>query len=149
MKSSKRERMVWDASAIGAVVLGEPEAEALDPLLRRAAASKLSIMTAAFCQVEVANAVWKASALRGLLTASQAEARLARLIELPIVRIQATPFLERSLRLAGELLHPVYDTLYLAIAQALSAPLLTYDESFRNKTISRVPSYASLFASLP
>jgi predicted nucleic acid-binding protein len=78
--------------------------------------------------VEVANALWKKIGRREVSVAEAAEVldvlRTTRLEIRP-----AAPLLERALELATALDHPVYDCVYLALAEACRARLVTDDAS--------------------
>jgi len=63
--------------------------------------------------------------LRGEVSAADAEAALADLAALPITRYPHTPLLLRAFALRANA--TVYDALYLVLAEALAAPLLTRD----------------------
>ena len=79
---------------------------------------------------ELGNAIWK-RLRRGEVEASGAE--IADQLEkvASIVRtVDETPMMPRAVELAVELNHPVYDCVYLAVAEALDEELLTADEKF-------------------
>ncbi len=71
--------------------------------------------------------VFRRFILRGDLTAERAHRAIERLGGLPLTRYPHLPFLHRALELRGNL--TVYDALYLVLAEALGAPLLTRDEA--------------------
>jgi len=71
-----------------------------------------------------------ASVLRGLvqgskLTETRAQAALQDLVELPLVRHPHEPLLQRVWQLRSNL--TAYDAAYVALAEALDAPLVTCD----------------------
>lgn len=85
----------------------------------------------ALVQVEVANALWKyvRAGIVNLEDACEGVAVLAELIDL-------TPdnaLLGRAQQLSAELDHPVYDCLYLALAQKRACPLVTADKRLAEK----------------
>lgn len=89
---------------------------------------------------EVGNALWKRVQRGELIDDGEIAARLA---DLPnyVRTVDETPLLPRSLDLAVELGHPVYDCVYLALAEAEEDELLTADKRFF--TAARNTRYAS------
>jgi predicted nucleic acid-binding protein len=77
--------------------------------------------------IECGNILWKKAA-KGDLTLEQASLALRELQTSPVEIGASGPLLERALRLAGELRHPVYDCIYLALAEERKMPLVTADE---------------------
>jgi predicted nucleic acid-binding protein len=78
---------------------------------------------------EVGNALWKRVRKGELAEDAEIADRLADLDHL-IRTIDETPLVARALRLAIELAHPVYDCIYLALAEANEDELLTADGRF-------------------
>ncbi len=119
--------LVVDASAAVKWVVqesGRPDA------LRYAAGERL--VAPDFVLAEVANILWKKLRL-GQLNSEQAERGLA-FVSHAYERLLATEVLiGRSLKLAEQLDHPVYDCLYLACAEAEDAGLLTADRRLSEK----------------
>lgn len=76
-------------------------------------------------RLELANAFWK-KILRGEMTEAQASRGLGE-VDDGLVAFPSGPLVERALSLAVELGHPVYDCVFLALAQSLSVQLLTAD----------------------
>jgi predicted nucleic acid-binding protein len=62
------------------------------------------------------------------MSTSRASAALTMLLELPLVRFEHTPLLERVWQLRHAL--TAYDAAYVALAEALDAPLVTRDRAF-------------------
>lgn len=75
-------------------------------------------------EYEVASAL-RREALRGELAPSRAATALADLAQLPVTRHSPQPLLARIWELRGSL--TVYDASYVALAEALDAPLVTAD----------------------
>lgn len=75
---------------------------------------------------EVANALWKAIR-RGELAADGAADRLESLGRILELRSE-TELMPRALEIAVELQHPVYDCVYLAMAEEVGTELLTADQ---------------------
>jgi predicted nucleic acid-binding protein len=74
----------------------------------------------------VCNAGWLAGR-RGAVSAAQ-HARIAEDITRVFDRLERlAPYASRAAAIAHELDHPVYDCFYLALSEALGAPLVTAD----------------------
>jgi predicted nucleic acid-binding protein len=92
--------------------------------------SRTELIAPTLLHAEVGNALWK-RALRGEIVAAGEElaAQLEKVAS--IVRtVDETPMLPRAVEMAVELRHPVYDCVYLALAEAYDDELLTADERF-------------------
>jgi predicted nucleic acid-binding protein len=76
--------------------------------------------------VEVANAAWK-GARRGLVAPGQLAAAAERLPDWLDQIHPVRPLLPRAVSIARELDHPVYDCVYLALAEREAAALVTAD----------------------
>jgi predicted nucleic acid-binding protein len=77
--------------------------------------------------IECANILWK-KATKGDLTGRQASRALTELRGAPVIISAAEALLEKALAIATGLSYPVYDCIYLALAQERKMPLLTADE---------------------
>jgi predicted nucleic acid-binding protein len=86
--------------------------------------------------------VLRRHARRGDIEASAARQLLDDLIDLPLVRFDHAPLLERAWELRGNV--TFYDALYLALAEALDAPLWT-----RDAALAGVPGCAAEVVVLP
>lgn len=113
--------LVLDASAVVELLLGGARAE---PVLEQMEAHEGELHAPALLDSEVLHA------FRGLTrTAGVSQARGAMAVELlgslPVARHPATPLLPRMWELRHRL--SGYEATYLALAEALDAPLLTFD----------------------
>ncbi|MBT3330756.1 MAG: type II toxin-antitoxin system VapC family toxin [Rhodospirillaceae bacterium] len=77
-----------------------------------------------FLRIEVANALWKSEAA-GLLNTDQADRAWRNLDESGIRLVPDNDHLDRARSIARGLRHSIYDCLYLAVAEANEATLLT------------------------
>jgi predicted nucleic acid-binding protein len=77
--------------------------------------------------VEVANAAWK-GVRRGLVAPEQLAAATERLPDWLDQIHPVRPLLPRAVAIARELGHPVYDCVYLALAERAAAVLVTADQ---------------------
>jgi predicted nucleic acid-binding protein len=113
--------MIVDASVAFKLIVAEPGTDEAMRWLEKEELAAPALMLS-----EVANGLWKRVRRGELDGSTDIEARVAALTRL--VRIstgaEAAP---RALRLAIELDHPVYDCLYLALAEANEDRLLTAD----------------------
>jgi predicted nucleic acid-binding protein len=76
--------------------------------------------------VECANIIWKKVRL-GDLGPRDAAGRLDLLLRAPVAITASRELLDRALQIALDLKHPVYDCVYLALAQSRKLPLVTAD----------------------
>jgi len=86
-----------------------------------------------FIQIEVANALWK-YVRAGQLALEDALEGAAVLSD----RLRLYPdsdLLAPAQRLAAQLAHPVYDCLYLSLAQRLACPLVTADRRLAGRAV--------------
>lgn len=96
----------------------------VDPELDRRLLGEDSLHAPHLVGVEVANALRRLTA-RGLLTDHRARDALLDLDALPVVRYAHEPLLGRAWELRNALSIP--DGMYVALAEALEAPLVTCD----------------------
>ena len=118
--------IVVDASALAAFILREEGWRRLAKYLADAIAPDHVVK-------EVANAVWRAARLRGLLSeeeAWRAYALLHRMIGKNLVLEPKLKYLDKALEIMARRV-AVYDAIYLALALEKELPLLTLDERQR------------------
>ncbi len=114
--------IVVDASAvIDLLLLLPPHGSAI---AARLAAEAPDVAAPHLLDVEVAQ-VLRRWVLAGKLTDARARGALQDLADLPLVRYEHGPLLDRAFDLRANA--TVYDAVYLALAEALAAPLLTRD----------------------
>jgi len=80
--------------------------------------------------LEVANALWK-KARHGDVPAGDLQPAVTRILASDITLVPTLTLLERSVRLAVEISHPVYDCVYLVLAEERGAPLASLDARLR------------------
>jgi predicted nucleic acid-binding protein len=78
---------------------------------------------------EVANALWR-HVLRRELEPERAEGLLRELTVAPVLTTPLEADIQIALRLANELSHPIYDCIYLALAQRERTHVITADRRF-------------------
>jgi predicted nucleic acid-binding protein len=120
-------RFVVDASVALKWLIAEPGSDAAASLRHAERLSAPDLIVP-----EVGNALWKAMR-RGELTADEA-ALAARLMEQSDIELRPMRALLRpAIRLALALDHPVYDCIYLALADEERCALVTADERLIRK----------------
>ena len=113
--------IVLDASAVVELLLGGARAEPVLPILER---HEGALHAPALLDTEVAHA-FRGLTLRGLIQDRRGRAAIEILQALPLHRHPATPLLPRIWELRGRL--SAHDATYVALAEALDAPLATFD----------------------
>ena len=113
--------IVADASAILELLLRTPFGAAVDARLFRA---RETVHVPALLDLEVAQ-VLRRYVARGDLAEPRARASLDLLVAFPMERYSHEPLVRRIWELRGNL--TAYDAAYVALAEALRAPLLTCD----------------------
>lgn len=112
--------LVIDASVLAVALLDDgPDGDAIRDRLRGE-----RLAAPALIDLEVAS-VWRGLARGGGLDPRRVGLALDDLRDLPIKRVEHTPFLPRCWELRDNL--TIYDAAYVALAEALQAPLLTGD----------------------
>jgi predicted nucleic acid-binding protein len=117
--------LIIDASVASKFVIEEEGSDRAQHWISRA-----ELLAPTLLHAEVGNAIWK-RVQKGEMAAAAAD--VAEQLEkvASIVRtIDETPTLPRAVELAIELKHPVYDCVYLALAEQMDDELLTADRRF-------------------
>jgi predicted nucleic acid-binding protein len=132
---------VLDASVAAKWFL-PPEEETLVPearqLLADYVAGKLNLLAPDLFWVEIGNILWK-SARRGRVTPQSAADAIDALLEMNIPTIRSQPLLKDAFAIAARFDRTVYDAVYVALAFASEAPLVTADERLANALAARGP----------
>ncbi len=117
-------RLVLDASVVVKWYVperGTPEAIAIRDTIPFLAAPDL-------LTTELGNAVWK-KLQRGEISRTDADAIIqAFVVSRQVALYSARPLLEPAFAAAADIQHPIYDALYLALAEILGCPLVTDDQ---------------------
>jgi predicted nucleic acid-binding protein len=126
--------LVADASLLVPLLVAEPGSAAA----RAVVAAEPDLIAPELILAETLNALWRKQRLGQIDDADRLEA--IGLIGAPLVTLVPTPPLAmRASALARELDHPVYDCLYLALAEREGVRLVTDDRRLR-ATAERLPS---------
>ncbi len=122
--SAKTAIVIIDASVAFKWVVEEPDSgDAIGWI------GRTELIAPVLIHAEVGNALWKRVRRGELRADEEIDARIADLSAY-VRTMDETPFLPRALRMAIELQHPVYDCVYLAMAEHLDDELLTADKKF-------------------
>lgn len=116
--------LVVDASVALKWVVPESLSEHADRLL----AGDHDLAAPDLLGTEAANALWK-KVLRNELSPRDAREALYLLLHGGLTWHATQPLLPRALEIARLARHPIYDCVYLALAERLGAPLVTADAS--------------------
>lgn len=108
----------------------EPDSEIAAQLLGRPLAAPDLI------RAEVGNSLWK-KVRKGEITPAQAQSALPQLAR-SVMLLPSEALAESALDLALELGHPIYDCVFLALAQTLDFPLITADKRLWSQTRNTV-----------
>ena len=115
--------LVVDTSVAIKWVVPETGSEEADSLL----AGEHALEAPDLLATEAANTLWKKS-VRGELSARQAREALDVLLHGGLTWHPTSALLPRALDLARASRHPVYDCVYLALAESIDATLVSADE---------------------
>lgn len=121
ISSGKIAIVIIDASVAFKLVYEEPDSAAA-----MAWVGRTELVAPTLIHSEVANALWKKVRRKELVDDGAIDTRIAELA-FYIRTVEETAHLPRALKLAIELGHPVYDCVYLALAEAAGEELLTAD----------------------
>jgi predicted nucleic acid-binding protein len=113
-------RVVCDASALLELLLGTRAGQAVDRVVR----GRVGVDAPALFDVEICAAA-RSRVARGELAASRARELVADLVALPVVAWPHRPLLDRVWALRENI--SSYDAVYVALAEALDARLVTAD----------------------
>jgi predicted nucleic acid-binding protein len=117
---------VVDASVAIKWLIDEPLSEQAARLLD----ADLPLLAPELIYAEAANALW-AIARRGRIHATDVREALDVLADVPLaVPSSMKQLMAAAARLAGDLDHPVYDCMYLALALQEQRPVITADRRF-------------------
>lgn len=114
--------IVLDASAVVELLLWSPDGQRV---ASRISNPRETLHAPHLLDVEVTQVLRRAERA-GLVTSERAHEALLKLIELDIERHEHGPLLARTWQMRGNC--TAYDAVYVALAEALDAPLLTFDK---------------------
>ena len=120
--------LVVDASVAVKWLFDEPDSDRAEALLARAGASdRLKLVAPEILAAEIANALWKRMR-RGDIDRQKTLETSKHFEEICPLLLPIGDLAQRALELAIDSRHPAYDCFYVALAEELSAGLITADE---------------------
>jgi predicted nucleic acid-binding protein len=136
-------RFVIDASVAVKWFIPEPESEKAEILLAKFRRGEIDLAAPDVVVGEVGNTLWKRSA-RGDIAVDDAAQSYADLLKIAITIQSSSALALRAFKLASDLAHPLYDTLYIALAESLNCELVTADEALIKKLRAKFPLLRAL-----
>ena len=129
------DRFVIDPSVLIQGYVRESNSARVTTILRGLTTFEPDILYAPeFCLVECTNILWKHVRFHGM-PVDTAQKAVEALSSLPLSLQSAIPILPRALSIGLNHRLPIYDSLYIALAESLLCPLITIDE--RQATAAR------------
>jgi predicted nucleic acid-binding protein len=116
--------VVVDASVIVKLLVDEPNSSNAASLVE-----SHHLVTPDFARLEVGNTLWS-RVHAGHFDGATAQRFLVLLDEIKIDTIASAPLVGRALAWATEIDHPIYDCVYLALAERVRCALVTADNRF-------------------
>ncbi|MFP3234203.1 MAG: type II toxin-antitoxin system VapC family toxin [Sulfolobaceae archaeon] len=116
--------IIIDASILVKIITKEPGWEKLEELLRGGETLDLAL-------VEVSNAIWKKTVLLGMMKYEDSIIALKAVKELLpqlLVVHKSVDFLQRAMEISLKEKIPIYDSLYIALAEDKGEKLITGDK---------------------
>lgn len=129
---------VVDASVVIKWFLPEAYKEAADVLLRGFLSQQLQLMAPDFIVAEIGNVLWKRS-IRKDISVAQANESYQYFLTLALPLRASSTIAPRALGLGIQENHPIYDTLYVALAENQGCELVTADQKLLNKLGGKFP----------
>ena len=121
-----RAEYVIDASVAVQRMVRDDQTPHVRTLFRLAADGVLRLWAPEFCLAECTNVLWKAVRFQGM-DATRALTLVRDLSDAPLHIVAASELLPRALELGIEHNSPIYDTVYIALAETQALPLITAD----------------------
>jgi len=119
--------LVVGASVAVKWLFEEPDSDRAEALLTSAGENRLKLVAPTILPAEIANALWKRMR-RGDMDRQKTLETGERFKEICPLLLPIEDLVERALELAIDSQHPVYDCLYVALAEELAGELVTADE---------------------
>jgi predicted nucleic acid-binding protein len=133
--------IIVDASVAVQWIAEEDTSALSDELLSRSDLTAPELM-----QIEVANAL-RRKIWVGDMSLDHAKAGLQFIRDKVAILRVPSDLLDRALEMSHDMYHPVYDCIYLSLAEKHDAPVVTYDRDFIDR--AREHGYQKLVITLP
>jgi predicted nucleic acid-binding protein len=137
---------VVDASVVLKWFLPEPDSATADYLLEQFLNNEVELLAPDIMLIEAANALWKRVVFQKLLSANEATLIHRDLLTLPFALIDSESLASAAFQVALQHNHPVYDSLYCALAIARRCDFVTADRTLANKLRDVFPFIVHLSA---
>ena len=124
---------VVDASVVAKWFLPEAFKEKAEQVLREFLSDEIDLIAPDLIVSEVGNVMWKRSVQRKEISTNEAEQIYANFLALNLPLSHSPSIAVTALKLSIEQEHPVYDMLYIALAEQGSCEFVTADEKLYNK----------------
>ena len=128
-----RQQVVVDASVVCKWFVNEEGTDLALELADRAADGEIELHLSDFCLAECTNVVWRLVNKQRKLPPFWGERVVAQLAELPLVGAPSRDLIVNAYRVAVETGTTVYDAMYVSLAQALDATVVTADRRMYNR----------------
>jgi predicted nucleic acid-binding protein len=119
---------VVDASVVAKWFLPEPHKDNAERLLRDFLNETVELTAPDLLIVEVGSLLWKRSTLRKEISAAQAAESYRKFLSLDIQVHPSSRLASAALKLAATEKHPIYDMVYIALAEQNACDFVTADE---------------------
>lgn len=117
---------VTDTSIVAKYLIEEPETPYADRLFAGCIDTRFTVWVPDYCFIELTNILWKAVVFRDH-SRTLANLIVNRLHQLPVSIADSFDLLPRALEIGSVHKMPVYDGLFIALADELTCPLITTD----------------------
>jgi len=118
---------VIDAGVALKWFLREGESQGADSLLEAFLANEIELLAPDSLVLEFANTLWKHSILLKQLRPEEAKSIFHDFLTLPLNLHESNALASLALKMSVELRHPIYDTLYCALANENDCEFITAD----------------------
>ena len=115
-----------------------------DSLFEAFLGNQIELLAPDILLLEVANTLWKGSALLKQLRAEEVMSILHDFLTLPLNLQASNPLLSRALELSIKVRHPVYDILYCVLAMENDCEFVTADRILVEKLTANLPFVRNL-----
>ena len=126
-------RYVIDASAVLKSLLAETDSAPADALIASHRDGSSSLIAPDLIVAEVGYAVWKRCEVRRQITAREAREAFTDFLALGVLLHPSAALAGAAMNIAIREHHPIYDCLYIALAEQASCAFVTADEKLRTK----------------
>jgi predicted nucleic acid-binding protein len=126
-------RYVIDASALVKTVLPEPGKDVAAELIRKHRDGSINLVAPDHILIEAANAIWKHVSLIKDVSENEGSRALALLRHSGVFFYPATDYFTAAFHFAVAHRHPIYDCIYLVLAEDLNCGIISADQKMIQK----------------